>query len=1209
MKNLTKIFMAVCVALFAFACATDPTEDLGSNVGAGGQTKLTFSLEGTKTHLGELSGEQYPLYWSEGDVISVNGISSTSIAISNNASVAEFTFDGNLGDTYKVVYPAANAGEVVFAAEQNYVAGTFDNGAAAMYGYGVGDLGLKLKHLTGVLKIGVIGENTSITHAQISTVNRAPIAGAFKIDFESGEVTPTESATEVIEYNFDKPVALSSTPTYLHIAVPAGIYEELYVTLYDSNGGVMYATVQATNDNPETTNKVERPLSAGVVRKFSSDLLYSANSQAFIIDSEDKLFAFAAEVKNGGFTKDVVLVKDIVMTKDWTTISSWDSTNGNKCATIHGNGYSIKGLTAPLFGVLYANVKGLHLEDVEIVSNDKKYDNRWVVGALACECKSPTAFATKFENCSVSGSITVSNPNSDIGNAVSNVSCGGFFGRAAGIVLDKCVNRATITVQKIAKTATTKNQIYNNIGGIVGYCNKNGDRKILISNCVNRGSIIHNDESKIVGIRSAIGGIVGMVYQKENLTELVNNKNYGSISFQSSAEDETSVGGIVGNAHTENGSAPTDSQRCIFLDGCTNSGSITVSGSVESKTYVGGILGFTQFRTLQDCHNYGAVELTAESTIKQLYIGGVAGVVQGDMEGCNGYSVTGCSNNAAVTVNSQTHSSGTNFRIGGVVGYSRAAKLEECHNNVGGAVSFGGACKQTLYMGGVFAHSASAKVSDVTNSGTISCGGTSNENLFIGGVIGHSEGADVDELTNSGAVSFTGTNAVDSSSDAVYELCLGGVIGNSTGADVYDLTNSGAISWGATNTIANKATAYLNISGVLGRSAGVAVEDLNNNGSLSLASTTSTNGAKVFIGGALGRSYSEITDATSAPYFKNITNTGKVTIEGAMAGQPSIGGAVGHIDSKDTADTSYLIATLENVTNSGDVLADMNYTTNSNIYIVGAVGRTWGSATGVTNSGKVSFTGKSTKNNTNVMGCIGYGKAVSNLTNSGIVSCSSQNIKTLRIAGCAGYPSSTTNATNTGKVSYSGKATANVSISGVVQSGGAISNCHNSGTLEFDGEIATSSSLFMSGVATEYTSMSGVTNTGTLHCKKTLADVSKAYVGGIVAKETVAISNARSYCELIMLGYTREKGANFGLFTGTSYTENTNSTNCHIGGKIATEKDGQGAYSWVEIDDFTYVEYIYGTMIEPAEAFANKLGWLKDDINSDPVGLDLVPIE
>ena len=32
MKNLTKIFMAVAVAMFAFACVTDTTEDLGIKV-------------------------------------------------------------------------------------------------------------------------------------------------------------------------------------------------------------------------------------------------------------------------------------------------------------------------------------------------------------------------------------------------------------------------------------------------------------------------------------------------------------------------------------------------------------------------------------------------------------------------------------------------------------------------------------------------------------------------------------------------------------------------------------------------------------------------------------------------------------------------------------------------------------------------------------------------------------------------------------------------------------------------------------------------------------------------------------------------------------------------------------------------------------------------------------------------------------------------
>ena len=69
MKNLMKIFMALVVALVAFSCATDTTEDLGANVGAAGQTEITLSLEESRTQLGEKAGDLYPVFWSEGDKI------------------------------------------------------------------------------------------------------------------------------------------------------------------------------------------------------------------------------------------------------------------------------------------------------------------------------------------------------------------------------------------------------------------------------------------------------------------------------------------------------------------------------------------------------------------------------------------------------------------------------------------------------------------------------------------------------------------------------------------------------------------------------------------------------------------------------------------------------------------------------------------------------------------------------------------------------------------------------------------------------------------------------------------------------------------------------------------------------------------------------------------------------------------------------------
>ena len=56
-----------------------------------------------------------------------------------------------------------------------------------MYAYAADGLGVSLNHLTGVLKIGVTG-SAKLVLAQISNVNRNPIAGAFDFNFEKGEM-------------------------------------------------------------------------------------------------------------------------------------------------------------------------------------------------------------------------------------------------------------------------------------------------------------------------------------------------------------------------------------------------------------------------------------------------------------------------------------------------------------------------------------------------------------------------------------------------------------------------------------------------------------------------------------------------------------------------------------------------------------------------------------------------------------------------------------------------------------------------------------------------------------------------------------------------------------------------------------------------------------------------------------------------------------
>lgn len=79
-KNLLLILTLLSVAFVG--CQTDPATE--SAWGGDGVSELTISVPSTRTHLGEKVGETYPLYWSEGDKIAVNGVESAEAVINPN---------------------------------------------------------------------------------------------------------------------------------------------------------------------------------------------------------------------------------------------------------------------------------------------------------------------------------------------------------------------------------------------------------------------------------------------------------------------------------------------------------------------------------------------------------------------------------------------------------------------------------------------------------------------------------------------------------------------------------------------------------------------------------------------------------------------------------------------------------------------------------------------------------------------------------------------------------------------------------------------------------------------------------------------------------------------------------------------------------------------------------------------------------------------
>ena len=268
MKKLNS-FTAIAICISTLSCTNAPIEDVSISNKIEGNY-ITISLGSTRTEFGEKVGNIYPVYWSEGDKISVNGvISETAVIEPKFPHIASFEFGKTASDNYCIAYPPAPEGKVTFAENQLHTNNaTFAPNVTTMYGVSTNE-NAQLKHLTGVFKIGIKGSAT-LTKVQVSTADHTPISGLFDIDFQTGKITPTAESSHIIEYSFGSGIKLdTATPTYIHIVVPAGVYPSLNVRFYDNAGGIMSKCIKAPSS---------KPLVAGIVREFKEPIVYKADS-------------------------------------------------------------------------------------------------------------------------------------------------------------------------------------------------------------------------------------------------------------------------------------------------------------------------------------------------------------------------------------------------------------------------------------------------------------------------------------------------------------------------------------------------------------------------------------------------------------------------------------------------------------------------------------------------------------------------------------------------------------------------------------------------------------------------------------------------------------------------------------------------------------------------------------------------------------------
>ena len=241
-KMYMKRFLFPLLLLLAMASCTKEKDTL-SDSPSGRKVTLTARTPETKTAFGEKDGNSWPVLWSAGDRIAVNGVESDALEASQAGSAtAEFTVTG-VSAPYKVVSPAsalsaysAGSATVTIPSEQVYSEGTFDPEAYMMLASATDEM-INFAPAVALFSITPTGEgDKQITSVRLMSKGGVALSGAFSTDWSgltAGDGTvPSVLMTAPEGVEFGKPWVLAVAPADL-------TQDGLEVVITDADGGVM----------------------------------------------------------------------------------------------------------------------------------------------------------------------------------------------------------------------------------------------------------------------------------------------------------------------------------------------------------------------------------------------------------------------------------------------------------------------------------------------------------------------------------------------------------------------------------------------------------------------------------------------------------------------------------------------------------------------------------------------------------------------------------------------------------------------------------------------------------------------------------------------------------------------------------------------------------------------------------------------------------
>lgn len=196
----TSLIMTASAMLLAAACSGEKNTEPEKPDGPGTEKNTTvFSATvdaaGTKTYLGDKNGDGWPVLWSEGDRISVNGVISKPLAAEEaGSSSASYTVEEKLDAPYTGIYPASarvSDNVVAIPSQQSPAQGGFDPAAAVMVAGGE-STGLEFRQLCAYLRITIQypdGNNDFATRAVFRGNASETVAGNFGFTVSGGNAS------------------------------------------------------------------------------------------------------------------------------------------------------------------------------------------------------------------------------------------------------------------------------------------------------------------------------------------------------------------------------------------------------------------------------------------------------------------------------------------------------------------------------------------------------------------------------------------------------------------------------------------------------------------------------------------------------------------------------------------------------------------------------------------------------------------------------------------------------------------------------------------------------------------------------------------------------------------------------------------------------------------------------------------------------------